>query len=92
MIRSFRCNDTEKVFQRRRVKAFESFAETARQKLVTLDSANKLDDLGALPGLRLEKLKGNRKEQHSIRINDQFRICFIWRSGEAHEVEIVDYH
>lgn len=92
MIKTFRCKDTKKLFiTRERVKTFESCTIAARQKLVVLDSANRLEDLSALPALRLEKLKGVRKDQYSIRINDQFRICFIWQNGEAHEVEIVDY-
>ena len=62
------------------------------RKLVALDAAEALDDLRVPPGNRLEKLKGNRAGQHSIRINDQWRICFRWTDGTAHEVEIVDYH
>jgi proteic killer suppression protein len=64
----------------------------ARRKLRQLDSAAELRDLAAPPGNRLEPLYGNRKGQHSIRINDQWRICFVWRNGDAYEVEIVDYH
>jgi proteic killer suppression protein len=64
----------------------------ALEKLVLLDAATKLDDLAAWPSLRLEKLKGDRRAQHSIRINSQYRICFVWREPDAFEVEIVDYH
>ncbi len=64
----------------------------ALRKLRMIDSATRLEDLAALPGNRLELLRGGRKGQHSVRINDQWRICFSWREGNAHEVEIVDYH
>jgi len=70
---------------------FQSIEKAARIRLELLDAATSLRDL-ELPGLRLEALKGDRKGQHSIRINDQFRICFEWRDGDAHNVEIVDYH
>jgi proteic killer suppression protein len=66
--------------------------ERARAKLLAIDAAKRLDDLRQPPGNRLEALAGNRKGQHSIRINDQWRICFVWRDGEAFDVEIVDYH
>jgi toxin HigB-1 len=67
-------------------------ANKARERLVLLDAAHALDDLAAWPSLRLEKLRGDRSGQYSIRINDQYRICFWWRDGDAHDVEIVDYH
>ena len=70
---------------------FQSIEKAARIRLELLDAATSLRDL-ELPGLRLEALKGDRKGQHSIRINDQFRICFEWRDGDAHNVEIIDYH
>jgi toxin HigB-1 len=71
---------------------FGAIERVARRKLRQLDSAAELRDLAAPPGNRLEPLYGNRKGQHSIRINDQWRICFVWRNGDAYEVEIVDYH
>lgn len=92
MIRSFRDKDTERLFNDYRVRRFQGFELVARRKLKMLDDATTLDDLRALPGNRLESLKGNRKGQHSIRINDQYRICFIWRDGDAYHVELVDYH
>ncbi|MGO9454020.1 MAG: type II toxin-antitoxin system RelE/ParE family toxin [Candidatus Binataceae bacterium] len=92
MIRRFRCTDTAELFQRRKVARFGSIESVAYRKLVILDQAKSLADLGALPGNRLEALKGNRKGQHSIRINDKYRVCFVWNKGEPIEVEIVDYH
>jgi proteic killer suppression protein len=91
MIRSFRDAETEEVFQDRFSKRFQSIERTARRKLYQINQARTLRDL-ALPGNRLEALQRDRAGQHSIRINDQFRICFVWRDGDAHEVEIVDYH
>ena len=92
MIKSFRSKDAEQLFKRERVKRFRNIERVARRKLEMLDAATTLGDLRALPGNRLEELVGDRKGQHSIRINDQFRICFIWREGNAEQVEIVDYH
>ncbi len=92
MIRSFKCRDTEKLFNDSRVRRFQAFEIVARRKLKMLDNATDLNDLAVLPGNRLEALRGNRKGQHSIRINDQYRICFEWRAGDASNVEIVDYH
>ena len=92
MIKNFSCRDTKKLFERKRVKKFSSFERIAFRKLRYLDSAKVLDDLGCPPGNRLEALSGNRKGQFSIRINDQWRICFYWDDGNAYEVEIVDYH
>ncbi|HXR33114.1 MAG TPA: type II toxin-antitoxin system RelE/ParE family toxin [Verrucomicrobiae bacterium] len=92
MIRSFRCRDTERLHQRQRVPGFVAIERAARRKLRQLDSAVELRDLASPPGNRLEALKGERQGQHSIRINDQWRICFRWRGGDAFEVEIVDYH
>jgi proteic killer suppression protein len=93
MIRSFRDSDTEAVFQRRPPRRFaRPLARTALRKLLLLDAAETLADLRIPPGNRLERLTGNRQGQHSIRINSQWRICFVWRDGTAHEVEIVDYH
>jgi proteic killer suppression protein len=92
MIRSFRCRDTEALFNDREVPRFRAFERVARRKLLYLHRAKRLDDLLAPPGNRLEALKGNRKGQYSIRINDQYRICFAWKDADAHDVEIVDYH
>jgi proteic killer suppression protein len=92
MIRSFRTNDTEKLFLDEDVRAFRSFERQARRKLLLINTARTLDDLRSPPGNRLEALKGDRKGQHSIRINDQWRICFVWRDADAFDVEIVDYH
>lgn len=92
VIRSFRCRDTERLHRRERVPRFGAIERAARRKLRLLDSALELRDLASPPGNRLEALKGERQGQHSIRINDQWRICFRWRGGDAFEVEIVDYH
>ena len=92
MIASYRDKDTEKIATGVRVKKFEAIARTAQLRLTSLRIATDLTDLAAVPGNRLETLKGNRKNQHSIRINDQYRICFIWTEGNAYDVEIVDYH
>ncbi|MBF0478560.1 MAG: type II toxin-antitoxin system RelE/ParE family toxin [Candidatus Omnitrophica bacterium] len=93
MIKLFRCKETEKVFNRIFSKQLPgSIQQIALRKLRMLDSAIDLRDLTAPPSNRLEKLKGARKEQHSIRINDQWRICFTWRENNAFDVEIVDYH
>ena len=92
MIRSFKSRETERLFHDERVRRFQAVATIARRKLTMLDSATSLDDLAALPGNRLEALRGDRRGQHSIRINDQYRICFVWEAGEASDVEIVDYH
>ena len=93
MIQSFACADTERLFRRERPKRFpQSVHRVAFRKLRMLHRAQTLQDLRIPPGNRLETLKGNRKGQHSIRVNDQFRIYFVWQSGDAFEVEIVDYH
>jgi proteic killer suppression protein len=93
VIKSFRDRDTERLFQRRPVRKLGSdIQKVALRKLRMLDAATVLDDLRLPPGNRLEKLKGDRAGQHSIRINQQWRICFRWRSGDAYDVEIVDYH
>ena len=93
MIRSFRDKDTEKVFHRTRTRKFSlELQRIAQRKLDVLDAADELRDLRAPPGNRLEKLAGERKNQYSIRINNQWRICFRWQNGDAYEVEILDYH
>ena len=92
MIRSFRCKETEKLFYRQQSRKFSNIATVARRKLRMLDDAENLEDMAAVPGNRLEALGSDRQGQHSIRINDQWRICFIWREGAAERVEIVDYH
>jgi toxin HigB-1 len=93
MIRSFRSKRTEALHQGRFTPAeFQAFREVALRKLDMVDAALALGDLRAPPGNRLEALKGNRRGQHSIRINDQWRICFIWHDGAAEQVEICDYH
>jgi proteic killer suppression protein len=92
MIRSFADRDTVALFHDQRVRRFSGIERLARRKLLVLDAARALAELLAPPGNRLEMLKGNRKGQHSIRVNDQWRICFRWRDGEAWDVEIADYH
>lgn len=92
MIRSFRDGEAEKLFQDQFSRKYQSIERTAQRKLTMLDEAEALEDLAALPGTRLEALAGDRKGQYSIRINDQYRVCFIWSAGDATEVEIVDYH
>jgi toxin HigB-1 len=92
VIRSFRCADTDRLFHRESVRRFRAIERQALRKLDLLDAAPDLRTLSLLPGNRLEVLKGDRKGQRSIRINDQWRICFEWRNGDAHQVEIVDYH
>ena len=92
MIRSFRSPDTEALFEDRLVARFRAVERPARRKLLYLHRAQTLRDLMVPPGNRLEALKGNRKGQHSIRVNDQWRICFRWSDGHAYDVEIVDYH
>ena len=92
MIRSFKCADTESLAKGFRVKRFVNIEAVARRKLRQLEIAARLDDLKVPPGNRLETLAGSRKGQHSIRINQQYRICFRWEAGYADEVEVTDYH
>lgn len=93
MIRSFRDDLTRNIFRRERVIRFSREVQRAAlRKLVILDAAESLDDLRIPPGNRLEKLKGDRKDQYSVRLNDQWRICFVWTDGDAYDVEITDYH
>ena len=92
MIRSFRSKATEDLFFDLDVPRFRPFERIARRKLLYLHRARSLQDLLVPPGNRLEALKGDRKGPHSIRVNDRWRICFIWRSGDAYDVELVDYH
>lgn len=92
MIRSFRCTKTQRLFKRERVKEFDTIASIALRRLVALDSARALNDLLIPPSNRLERLHGDRKDQHSIRINDQYRVCFTWREGSAEHVEITKHY
>ena len=92
MIRSFRSKETKQLHARQPVKRFRAFERVAQRKLRELDIATDLRDLAAPTGNRLEKLRGDHEGQYSIRINDQWRICFVWRDGDAYYVEIADYH
>ena len=92
MIQSFANNSTERLYRDEFVKAFSGFERQARRKLQLLNAARSLDELKVPPGNRLELLKGDRAGFHSIRINEQWRICFMWVNGHAFEAEIVDYH
>jgi len=91
MIRTIRGKETQRLWNREFSRKFQSIERAARVRLGFIHAARSLEDL-RLPGLRLEVLKGDREGQHSIRINDRYRICFIWRSGDAYDVEVVDYH
>ena len=91
MIRSCKDRETEKLLRRLPGRKFQRVERAARLKLGFLDAATALTDL-TLPGLRLEKLSGSRAGQYSIRVNDQYRVCFRWREGDAYEVELTDYH
>ena len=92
MIRSFRNRHTEALFEDEPVRRFRRIERVARRKLAVLHRARLLADLRVPPGNRLEALRGDRAGRYSIRINDQWRICFSWKDGDAHDVEIVDYH
>ncbi len=93
VIRSFRNRETEKLFARERSRRLPPAVQRLTlRKLVIVDAAESLEDLRVPPGNRLEKLSGDRQGQYSIRINDQWRICFVWKDGDAHQVEVTDYH
>jgi proteic killer suppression protein len=93
MILSYRCKHTEALLASGDChRDWRNFARIARRKLLLIDSAQALHDLKVPPGNRLEALRGDRSGQHAIRVNDQYRVCFVWRNGDAYQVEIVDYH
>ena len=93
MIRSFADRATLAIFRGLYVKSVDPVLQRkARQKLLMIDAATRIADLLVPPGSRLEKLSGDRKDQHSIRVNDQWRICFVWRDDSAYDVELIDYH
>ena len=92
VIRGFKDRKTERFFQGDRVRAFQAFADQATRRLTLLDSANGLRDLAMLRSNRLEALSGNRAGQYSLRLNQQWRVCFRWETDGPHDVEIVDYH
>jgi len=93
MIKSFKSKETEKIFNREySLKLPSAIQRTAQRKLWMLDAAQSINDLRVPPANHLEQLKGNKQGQHSIRINEQWRICFKWQQGDAYEVEIIDYH
>lgn len=92
MIKSFRCKETQRLFETGRSRKFGSISKVATRKLAQLDAAETLEFLASPPGNRLEALIGERAGQHSIRINDQWRICFHWTDAGPESVEIVDYH
>ena len=92
MIHSFACQETEALVNSHQSRRFKNIERVARRKLLQLHAATVLQSLRVPPGNQLELLKGNREGQHSIRVNDQWRVCFIWKEDGAHQVEIVDYH
>ncbi|WP_183960363.1 type II toxin-antitoxin system RelE/ParE family toxin [Chiayiivirga flava] len=92
MIGSFRCAETQALFETGRTRRFSAIADVAMRKLAMLDAARELRDLASPPGNRLEALHGDRRGQHSIRINAQWRLCFVWRNDAAEDVAIEDYH
>jgi proteic killer suppression protein len=92
MIKTFKNKATEALFNGAQVSKFVNFESAARRKLAMVNAATTLNDLKVPPRNKLEALKGDRKGQHSIRINDQFRLCFKWKEGDAYDVEITDYH
>jgi proteic killer suppression protein len=92
VIKTFRSKDTEALFNRQSCPRFQSIENAARRKLTMLNNAQSLQDLRVPPGNRLEELHGDPHGEHSIRINDQWRVCFVWRERDAYDVEIMDYH
>ncbi len=92
MIRSFKDKKTERFFAGETVREVNAFKKAAERKLTIVDSASEVRDLRSPPGNQLEKLKGDRAGQYSVRINDQWRICFVWKEDGPHDVEIVHYH
>jgi len=92
VIRSFHSDEAEWLFNGQPTRRLRAVARVVQRKLRQLHAAHELRDLAIFPGNRLEALSGDRRGQYSIRVNDRFRICFVWRDGEAHDVEIVDYH
>ena len=92
MIQSFRCRDTEELFAGGTSAKWKSIERVAQRKLKQIHSAAHLSDLATFPGNRLKPLKGDRSGQYGMRVNDQYRICFVWKDGHSHDVEIVDYH
>ncbi|WNE40588.1 MAG: Endoribonuclease HigB [Mycoplasmataceae bacterium] len=92
MIKTFKDKHTQALFERQRVLKWKHIEELAYKALQYLNRAEKLEDLAVFSGLRLHKLKGDRKGQHSLTIKNQYRICFWWKNGHAYEVEITDYH
>ncbi len=92
MIASFRCRDTERLWMEGQSRRWATISRAALKKLALLDAADVLEDLRVSPGNRLEALKGKRVGQFSVRINDQWRLCFRWHEGQAQDVEITDYH
>jgi len=92
VIKSFKCPDTERLFRDENVRKFVNIRQPARRKLLMLHAAKRLMDLKVPPGNRLHPLERDRAGQHSISINDQWRICFVWRGRDAYQVEITDYH
>ena len=92
MIQSFKCKDTQALFEGKQPRRFKALLSIAERKLAQLDAAQTLDFMRAPPGNHLEYLKGDRKGQHSVRINGQWRLCFVWTDMGPTEVEIVDYH
>jgi proteic killer suppression protein len=91
-IDSFRCNETESLYNGKKVPRWVNIERVALRKITQLAISTRLEDLRIPPGNRLEALSGDRLGQHSIRINDQWRVCFVWNNGDVHDVEIVDYH
>ena len=92
MIRSFADRDCKALFEGRRIRRWQAIETVVMRKLAMLNRAARLDDLRIPPANRLEALKGDREAQYSIRVNDQFRLCFVWKDGDVDDVELVDYH